>query len=123
MSTLKANDILEATSGGGKFFLPRAWVNWKNSGGNSLVASGNVSSVTDNREGGWTTNFSTSFSAATYAVAGASSADGTANIPAIGFNVLDVATYSTSACGHAAEDVDGGFTDYPNNTVIYVGDL
>ena len=123
MSTVKANDILEATSGGGKFFVPRAWVNWKNSGGNSLVASGNISSVADNGTGVFTTNFTTSFSAATYALSGACNTNNTANIASIGFNTNSGGnTYTTSACGHTAEDVDGSRTDYINNTVMYVGD-
>ena len=124
MSTIKA-DTVENTAGGAATltgqFTAKAWVNWKNSGGNSLIASGNVSSVADNAIGVFTTSFSNAFASATYACAGSANTNGATTVPAVGFNTGNGGnTYSTAACGHAIEDVDAGFTDYINNTVMYL---
>ena len=48
MSTLKVNDIQEATSGGGKFDVTRVWVNFTGSGTTSIRDDVGVSSLTDN---------------------------------------------------------------------------
>lgn len=72
MSTLKVNDIIEATSGGGKIWPARAWVNFNGSGTVSIRSDGNVSSITDNGTGDFTTNIDNNFSAASYAVLGTS---------------------------------------------------
>jgi hypothetical protein len=124
MSTIKA-DIIQSSSGGAAtltgLYPARAWVNWKNSGGNSLVDSGNVSSVADNSVGVFTTTFSNAFASATYVSAGSVNTNGGNNVPAIGFNTSSGGnTYTTTSIGHAAEDVDAGFSDYINNTVIYM---
>jgi hypothetical protein len=115
------DDFDTASPSGAGNFTAKAWVNWKNSGGNALIASGNVSSVTDNNTGVYTVSFSTSFSAATYVPAGQSNTNGVSTVPAIGFNTNNGgATYTTAACGHASEDVDAGFTDYINNCIMYL---
>ena len=68
MSTLKVNDIQEATSGGGKIWPSRAWVNFNGQGTVAIRSDGNVSSITDNGTGQYTTNFSNALSSANYAV-------------------------------------------------------
>lgn len=65
MSTLKVNDIAEATSGGGKIWPARAWINYSAST-NTINADGNVASVTDNGTGIYTVNFSSAFADANY---------------------------------------------------------
>jgi len=70
MSTLKVNDIAEATSGGSKVFMVRAWFNYKNSGGNSLLEDGGVSSVTDTGTGTYRAAFDIAFTNVNYASAG-----------------------------------------------------
>jgi hypothetical protein len=97
------------------------YVNWDNSGTNTLVNSHQVSSVSDLATGSFRTNFSSAFPAATYAPAGMSNTSGGTNIPAIGFNTSSGTNYTTTSCGHSAEDVDGGYTDYNNNCVMYIG--
>lgn len=67
MSTLKVNDIIEATSGGGKIWPSRAWANFTGTGTATLNDDGNVGSLTDNGTGDITLNFSSSFSNANYA--------------------------------------------------------
>tara|TARA_R110001632_G_scaffold42279_1_gene106782 strand:+ start:398 stop:769 length:372 start_codon:yes stop_codon:yes gene_type:complete len=68
MSTIKTNDILEATTGGAKFFVSRAWVSMNAVGTLAIRASGNVSSVTDVATGRQTVTFDTDFSDVSYAV-------------------------------------------------------
>ena len=121
-TTLRGDDNFDtATPLGPNNFAAKAWVNWKNALGNALIASGNVSSVTDNNVGVYTVSFSTSFSAATYVSAGQVNANGSASVAAIGFNTTNGGnTYTTAACGHASEDTDGGFTDYLNDCILYL---
>tara|TARA_R100001198_G_C5239917_1_gene217311 strand:- start:3106 stop:3459 length:354 start_codon:yes stop_codon:yes gene_type:complete len=78
MSTLKVNDIEEATAGGGKIFLNRVWNVWNQSGTQAIIADGNVSSITDNGTGSTTTTYTNNLSSSNYAVscgAGSSSTD------------------------------------------------
>ena len=72
MSTLKVNDIVEATSGGGKVFPARAWVNFRGTGTVSIYADANVSSLTDNGTGNYTLTWDNSFNSAHNAYGGMS---------------------------------------------------
>jgi len=72
MSTLKVNDIEEATSGGGKIFPARAWVNINVDNG-SVRGNGNVSSVTDNGSARFTVNYTNSISSADCSVTASAS--------------------------------------------------
>lgn len=69
MSTLKVNDIQEATSGGGKIFPPRMRATVNQSGTQAILGSDNLSSITDNGTGRTTFTFSTNFANANYTVA------------------------------------------------------
>lgn len=77
MSTLKVNDIIEATSGGGKVFPCRAWVRFQTVTSTTLQGSEGVSSLTDNGTGRTTVTLSTAFTNIYYAVP-AAAADSTA---------------------------------------------
>lgn len=66
MSTLKVNDIEEATSGGGKIWPARAWCYFNGTGTVTINADGNISSIADNGTGNYTFTFSTSFSSVNY---------------------------------------------------------
>jgi hypothetical protein len=77
MSTLKVNDIIEATSGGGKVFPCRAWVRFSTETSTTLQGSEGVSSLTDNGTGLTTVTLSTAFTNIYYAVP-AAAADTTA---------------------------------------------
>lgn len=68
MSTLKVNDILEATSGGGKIFPARAWVNLNGTGTVAIRNDGGVSSITDNATGQYTVTLANAFSGANYSI-------------------------------------------------------
>ncbi len=65
-STIKVNNIIESTAGGGTFSLPRVWVNFNGEGVVSVRGSFNVSSVTDLFTGCYGVNFATSFSSGNY---------------------------------------------------------
>lgn len=80
MSTLKVNDIVEATSGGGKIFPARAWLRMNGTGTIAINNDGNVSSLTDNGSGHYTANFTNTMSHATYALVGTGSHNSGTNI-------------------------------------------
>jgi hypothetical protein len=100
MSTLKVNDIQEATSGGGKIFPPRMRATFNGSGTQAILGSDNLSSITDSGTGRTTFTFSTNFSNANYTVASCqvNTAAGTyhANIEATSSTAAPT-TMSTSA--------------------------
>ena len=66
MSTIKVDNL--QTTGGAGLYLAKAWVNFNGSGTVAIRDSGNVSSITDNGTGDYSTNFSSSLSDANYAV-------------------------------------------------------
>ena len=66
MSTIKANNIEEVTSGGATYFLSKAWVNFNGTGTVSIRDDGNVSSITDHTTGKYTVNTSTAMPSANF---------------------------------------------------------
>ena len=70
MSTIKVNTIEEATAGGATFYTAKAWVNFNGTGTVAIRDDGNVSSITDNGTGDYTTNFSASLTSADYTISG-----------------------------------------------------
>ena len=68
MSTLKV-DTLQTTGGAG-LYPAKAWVNFNGQGTVAIRDAGNVSSITDNGTGDYTTNFSASLASADYTVSG-----------------------------------------------------
>ncbi len=69
MSTLKVNDIEEATSNGLKVFFTRCWVDYAPQT-NSIRGSGALSSISDHAVGNQTFNFSNANPSAYYAYGG-----------------------------------------------------
>ena len=87
MSTLKVNSIEPANAGSEDYFLARAWVNFNGTGTVAIRASGNVSSITDNGTGQYTTNFTSPVSDANYsATLGNARVDSNANASGMGFS-------------------------------------
>ena len=68
MSTLKVNDIQEATSGGAKIWPLRAWTTYQMDGTASIHDDGNTSSLTDNGTGNISLTWSNAFSNTNYCV-------------------------------------------------------
>ena len=67
----KLRDALNAT-GNAPVYACRAWVNFNGTGVVSVIASGNVSSVTDNGVGDYTLNFATPMPNANYSISSSS---------------------------------------------------
>jgi hypothetical protein len=72
MSTIKANDIQNASGGiptvKGQKLIPTAWVNFNGEATVAIRDSENVSSITDNGVGIFTVNFATAAANANYSV-------------------------------------------------------
>lgn len=97
MSTLKVNSITPANAGSEDYFLARAWVNFNGTGTVAIRADGNVSSITDNGTGFYTTNFSSSLSDANYSTV--ASGGGTTSYEVCNTRIGDdnASTYTTSS--------------------------
>ena len=84
MSTLRVNNISDASGGSSNLNIPgtaKAWVNFDGTGTVAIRASLNVSSITDNGTGDYTVNFTTAMVDANYScvIAVSSNAPQTAN--------------------------------------------
>lgn len=117
MSTLKVNDIQEATSGGAKIWPARAWVNFDGSGTVSIRDDGGVSSITDNSTGNYTVSFSNTQSNANYCCNFSANDDGTTSGQTNGYTYGVWARGSTS-CVYATGSIRVGM-GYPANASFY----
>jgi len=63
-------DALSTASGSAPSYSARAWVNFNGTGTVAILASGNVSSLTDNGVGDYTINFTTAMPDTNYVMAG-----------------------------------------------------
>ena len=72
MSTIKANDIQNASGGiptvKGQKLIPTAWVNFNGTAGTSIRDAEGISSVVDIATGRWDVNFTVALANADYAV-------------------------------------------------------
>ena len=126
MSTLKVNNIEEATSGGGKIFLSRVWCNWKGTGTLSIRGDGNVSTVTDMGEGRYRVNYSNSFSSSnTYTAvssAGANLTDYSSQDDTDDHNSFQGNKTTSNVPVFSVDNDDGTQDDAFNMDLICVGD-
>ena len=119
MSTIKANDIQNASGGiptvKGQRLIPTAWVNFNGTGTVAIRDSENVSSITDNGLGLYSINFATAMDTANYSVvlttSRLSSYDETSS----------AYTYTTTSV--AMHNVTGGgtFYDTPLVSAVFLG--
>lgn len=93
----------------------RAWAHY-NAANNTLVRSGNISSVTSLGTGDHQFNFTTAFPDANYAALGGGGRD-TSNSNAA---TSAFSSYATTSVRCAVEDVDAGFTNYGDVSVAIV---
>ncbi len=70
MASVIVNPPFPQQSGSAPYFGVRAWVNFNGTGTVAILASGNVSSVTDRGTGLYTVNFTTALPDALYGVVG-----------------------------------------------------
>jgi hypothetical protein len=104
----------------------KALLVYDNTGTATTLNSLNISSVNDFAVGQLTPTFSNSFSDTNYTYAGAAycGGGGSAINPAMAASTYGSApAITSSAVSLAYEDVDGAYTDYDKNTVIFHGDL
>jgi hypothetical protein len=91
MSTIKANDIQNASGGiptvKGQRLIPTAWVNFDGTGTVAIRASENVSSITDEGTGMYTVNFANAMVDADFAAIGSCSSIGGSRSGTLTFNV------------------------------------
>jgi hypothetical protein len=87
MTPLRLRNALNAT-GSAPVYACRAWVNFNGTGTVAILASGNVSSITDNGTGDYTVNFTTALQDANYAVNGSADYTGSATNPVFTYNTV-----------------------------------
>ena len=116
MSTIKANDIQNASGGiptvKGQRLIPTAWVNFNGSPTVAVIDSENVSSVTDVANGLYTINFGSAMASAVYVVAGsvlssASNYQRTAEPYSPTTTSVSIKTVETYSSGRGVTDKNG----------------
>ena len=97
MSTIKANDIQNASGGiptvKGQRLIPTAWVNFNGTGTVAIRDSENVSSITDNGTGDYTVNFTVAMSNADYSAVSSSTSSSGMNTSLDTLTTTSVAIY------------------------------
>ena len=129
MSTIKANDIQNASGGiptvKGQKLIPTAWVNFNGTGTVAIRDSENVSSIGDNGTGDYTINFSTNMPNTNYAVCGSCSngdGDGVAgNDQSLFSNVKKTFSPATTSIRVGTRDVDINQKDMRYTSAIVMG--
>ena len=106
LTAKKLRDALNA-NGSAPVYACRAWVNFDGTGVVSVIASGNVSSVTDNGVGDYTLNFATPMPNANYSISGSSAeySDGAPLVLSLRMSGTTPILKSTSAVRVSARSV------------------
>jgi len=125
MSTLKVNDITEATSGGAKIWPTRTWLNMNGSGTISIRNDGNFSSVTDLATGRYSATMSNALSHANYSTnISCSSHDGNTfrnNVQVCTYTQYDTRRDPTTTVIYwHLLDIDGGANDDTNHSMVQI---
>ena len=126
MSTLNVSNITDGTTTVGTSYVvngsAKAWANWNGTGTIAARDSLNLSSLTDNGTGKYTTNFSSAFANANYStVSGVSYIDAGGNNGAL--NVLDGTGLSTGSAPYIMQSGNGVNEDWSYNFTSNFGDL
>ena len=123
MSTIKANDIQNASGGiptvKGQKLIPTAWINFNGKTTVAINASENVSSIVDIGVGRWRIYFATTMSNSNYAVVGtACEASTQGNGGAMGVYTW---THTTSDFYFQCIDYQGSYSDEEPLSSIVMG--
>ena len=110
MSEIRANTISDAAGTGpvtltGQY-AAKAWVNFNGDGTVAIRESGNVSSITDNGTGDYTTNVTTAMPDANYAILGIASR-GSGQAVNRNLGIQEGNTYTTTAVQVKVQPTDG----------------
>jgi hypothetical protein len=89
----------------------RAWVNFKGTATVTILASGNVTSITDNGTGDYTVNFTTAMPDANYFVSNGGSGNGTGAPGTFVFVLKGVTAPTTTAVRIASIYINGSYQD------------
>jgi len=95
MSTIKVDNL--QTTGGAGLYPAKAWVNFNGTGTVAIRNDGNVSSITDNGTGLYTTNFSLAMGGADYSTVVSGGGTNTFDVSVTRVGDLLRNTYSTTA--------------------------
>ena len=121
MSTIKANDIQNASGGiptvKGQRLIPTAWVNFNGTGVVAIRDSENVSSITDVATADYRVNFNVAMSNANYSAAATCIYTGSGT----GLNATIGGYTTTSLSIFVAADDSVAATDNPNISVQVMG--
>ena len=122
ITPLKLRNALNAT-GTAPIYACRAWVNFNGMGTVAIIASGNVSSVTDNGAGDYTINQSIAQSSANYAVGGISTeqSGGSRNMQLHSSTTGGIPTLKTTTQTRIMYNGAGGLLDSQNISVFILG--
>ena len=129
MSTLKVTNILATgeTASRAVSGVAAAWINFNGQGTVAIRDSVNVSSLTDDSSGKYTTNFNSAFSSTNYAMASYCRRDNDSDVSTMLLcsNLTD--TKTTSAFKVKINYIDNGgavnLTDTPEADEVFMGDL
>lgn len=102
------SSVLATPTGSAPSYTCRAWVNFNGTGTVAILASGNVSSITDNGTGNYSVNFTTAMPDVNYAVCG--TASNGANYVAL-LIASEAAYNSTSSAVIATASTSATFAD------------
>ena len=120
MSTIKANDIQNASGGiptvKGQRLIPTAWVNFNGTGTVAIRDSENVSSITDSSIGNFVVNLVTNMADANYVVIGTASRDSASEL----MN-LSPYSYTTSSVSVTIQYAHSSSIDCVINNVTILG--
>lgn len=124
MSTIKANDIQNASGGiptvKGQRLIPTAWVNFDGTGTVAIRDSENVSSITDHGTGQYTPNFAVAMDNANYCVTGTVSYTGGSSKNA-SLNTAGSAYPTTTGAYLLTVEEDSSVQDLPLVHVVFLG--
>jgi len=126
MSTIKANDIQNASGGiptvKGQRLIPTAWVNFNGTGTVAIRDSENVSSITDYDVGVYNINYTTAMANTNYAVYASSSQSGSDGTSAVlNYANADASGNTTSAAGIKIQGATGTRNDTNAVYVLVMG--
>ena len=102
---------IPTVSGTAPLYMCRAWVNFKGTATVTILASGNVTSITDNGTGDYTINFTTAMPDANYFVSNGGSGNGTGAPGSFVFVLKGTTAPTTNAVRIASIYINGSFQD------------
>jgi len=111
VTTNAGGSVNPSTNVEGINYSCRAWVNFKGTATVTILASGNVTSITDNGTGDYTVNFTTAMPDANYFVSNGGSGNGTGAPGSFVFVLKGTTAPTTTAVRIASIYINGTYQD------------